>query len=605
MCGILGQLVDEKFCGAFDDKLALLNHRGPDAIEKRQFAVENKVLQLGHSRLAIIDLDMRSNQPMIDETKRYALVYNGEIYNYAELRSDLQKTGVVFNTESDTEVLLRGLIKHGSGFIRELRGMFAFCFCDFEQKKFILARDHFGIKPLYYKITETGFEFSSQLRTFDEFSQQNIDDSEIERYLIGDQTLQSGKTILQGVYQLLPAQLLEISLQKDHRLKKTIQRYWDLNVVEPVNDTFSQATEKVRELFLKSVQLHMRSDVPVCATLSGGIDSSSIVCAVRHLYPDADINTFSYIADDVALNEDKWIRIVNEYVSAKPNYVYASDDLSSLSEMLSAQDEPVGSTSIYAQFLVMRAIKASNFKVTLDGQGADEYLAGYDTYFPRYLRQCLVELKLNRFIHVVVNLIRDKRISLVSLIKLIGSDILPEKIKTRARRTLANLPSFDYLVDIKAQRPKRATNLKDLLKETLCDYSIPTLLRYADRNAMHFSIEGRVPFLNVELVEYIHSLPVHYLYSDKGVTKYVFREAMRGIVPDVILDRRDKIGFATPELAWLQKNQNYFLQKIRDYNYPDIDKESLKNELDSVLSKRSGYSFSVWRVLNLILFRRT
>lgn len=603
MCGILGKIatyIDEK---RFEEKLELLGQRGPDAAGYLVIrSTENGSVILGHTRLSIIDLDSRANQPMQDDSGNFTLVYNGEIYNYLELRDDLIAKGISFSTSGDTEVLLAGIIHYGPDFLSRIRGMFAFGFWDKRKNSLLLGRDQFGIKPLYFKNDEQGIEFSSQLRTFDDFNNRNINSKKANAYLIGDQNIKDGSQIIEGIFELPPAHFMEVSFFDQARPKVKVVNYWSIQNFGKSQDSFEQATTKVRELFLRSVDLHLRSDVPVSTTLSGGIDSSSIVCAIRHLYPDREIHTFSYLAEDEKLDESKWINLVNKWVAAIDHAVYASSDLSSLEEMLNAQDEPVGSTSIYAQFLVMKEIRRSGFKVTLDGQGADEYLAGYDNYFAQYLKQCFLDLKLGKLFTLVVGLLKDKRLTLWGLITFLGSQFAPDWTKNWLRTRLVSLPELDYVVDQSVKRPKLSANLSETLWQNLNDNGIPTLLRYADRNAMHHSIEGRVPFLYVELVEYIFSLPVHYLFSNSGVTKHVFREAMRGIVPDEVLDRKDKIGFATPELEWLIANKDYFFSQIDSSNSKIIDREKFREVLNKVFNRKSVYSFSIWRALNLILF---
>jgi asparagine synthase (glutamine-hydrolysing) len=606
MCGILGKIstqIDEE---CFEKKLELLGQRGPDAMGYLVIrSAENTSVILGHTRLSIIDLDSRANQPMQDDSGNFTLVYNGEIYNYLELKDDLIAKGVCFATSGDTEVLLKGLIHYGPDFLSRIRGMFAFGLWDKQKSSLLLGRDQFGIKPLYFNFDEQGIEFSSQLRTFESFYNLNINPKKATSYLIGDQNIKDGSQIIDGIFELPPAHFMEVTFFDHARPKTKVVNYWSIQSFGKCQDSFEQATMKVRELFLHSVDLHLRSDVPVSATLSGGIDSSSIVCAIRHLYPKRKIHTFSYLAEDEKLDESKWINLVNEWVGAIDHAVYASSDLSSLEEMLYAQDEPVGSTSIYAQFLVMKEIRRSGFKVTLDGQGADEYLAGYDNYFAQYLKQCLLDLKLGKFFTLVVGLLKDKRLTLWGLITFFGAQFAPDWTKNWLRTRLVSLPELNYVVDQSVKRPKLRANLSETLWQNLNDNGIPTLLRYADRNAMHHSIEGRVPFLYVELVEYIFSLPVHYLFSNSGVTKHVFREAMRGIVPDEVLDRKDKIGFATPELEWLFANKDYFFSQIDSANSEIIDIKKFRGVLDKVFNRSSAYSFSIWRALNLILFQNS
>jgi asparagine synthase (glutamine-hydrolysing) len=603
MCGILGFIGASVDKSLFKEQLELLKHRGPDA--DGYFAInssEGVSASLGHTRLSIIDLDDRANQPMQDQTGNFTIVYNGEIYNYAELRDDLRANGISFLTNGDTEVLLQGIIFYGPQFLSKVRGMFAFGFWDSRNNSLLIGRDQFGIKPLYFQPGSKSFGFSSQLRTFACYHKNKINPASAFRYLVRNQSFEDGSQIIDGIFELPPAHFMEICLSESGELKSKTTRYWNIDNVRPSKDSFEQATAKVRQLFLQSLELHLKSDVEICATLSGGIDSSSIVCGIRHLQPDREIHTFSYLPEDDKIDESKWINLVNQSVGAIPHAVYASGDLHSLQDMLSAQDEPVGSTSIYAQFLVMQEIKKSGFKVTLDGQGADEYLAGYDRYFAQYLKQCLFDFKIGKFFTVIFGLLSDKRLSPLGLIKLIGAQFAPGWTQSWLRNHLASLPETNYLVGKSFKRPKSEGSLSQTLWKNLSDNNIPTLLRYADRNAMHHSIEGRVPFLYVELVEYIFSLPTHFLFSNKGITKHVFREAMRGIVPDAILNRKDKIGFATPELDWLSTHKEFFLSLVNNSNSEIIDTVKLEETVNALLGGKTNYSQSIWRALNLLLF---
>ena len=606
MCGIFGTVGYQLTIDEFKAILNLQKNRGPDFTGVLQFETNGLEINVGHNRLSILDLDERSHQPMSSVCGNFILIYNGEIYNYEELRAELQTFGVRFYTASDTEVLLQGLIKFGTKFVKKLRGMFAFAFFDKGLGKLYLVRDQFGIKPLFYSLKDRKLSFSSTLPLLNSLESSDLNDERVIKYLVNNNKLDSGETIFSDIQQVLPSQILTFSLQGDEVPYPIRESYWDIHKIKRISVPFEEAKLKVRSLFLDSVRLHMRSDVPICATLSGGIDSSSIVCAVRHLYPDIDINTFSYVSSSPALDETKWIDIVNEFVGAKSHKVKANLDLHRLKKMLEAQFEPVGSTSIFAQFEVMNAIREAGYKVTLDGQGADEYLAGYDTYIPSFLTSQVTQGHLMNAFYTTFSLLREKRITLSRLLKLTIAGFVSGKMKDILRKYFARLPDYDFIklpfAHLLYKTSKKS--FRELLNDTLVDSSIPTLLRYADRNSMYFSIEGRVPFLNVDLIEYIVSLPDSYLISRDGHTKYIFREAMRGIVPDQILDRKDKIGFQTPELQWLNSNRAYIHNICEESDNKYVNGIKLIEQINRVNDNKVDYSYSIWRALNLIIFLR-
>jgi len=606
MCGILGSIGYDFSQSEFIKGLNALDRRGPDFSNAVFDDLSGQRVCLGHTRLSIIDLDERSNQPMISECGKYSLSYNGEIYNYVELRSELQAIGIQFKSTSDTEVLLNGLRIYGAEYVKKLRGMFAFALIDKDDGTVLLGRDHFGIKPLYYSIADHKLLFASTFDPILNLVEVKLNREQIVRYLVNNNNLNDGETIYQDIKQVLPGELILFEARSGsgiHQVKN--EKYWDLRRIQKQSVTFEEARLHVRELFLSSVAMHMRSDVPVCATLSGGIDSSSIVCAMRHLSPDLPLHTFSYISANQKSDETKWIDIVNSYVSAIPHKVSANLDLTTLKQMLDAQQEPVGSTSIYAQFLVMKAIRDAGYRVTLDGQGADEFLAGYDTYLPKFAVSQLFKGKIVDALSIVRALSKSGRLSYFNFMKLLGGMILRGPIREVLRSKLAKLPDYkhineEYTQHFASSAPKA---FRDLLHYTLLNSSLPTLLRYADRNSMFFSVEGRVPFLNVELVEYIASLPDEFIISRDGRTKFIFREAMRGIVPNEILDRVDKIGFETPELVWLTENYEYFSEKCLGYDNDLVVGSEVINHLDNVIKHEQSYSFAIWRALNFILFR--
>ena len=382
---------------------------------------------------------------------------------------------------------------------------------------------------------------------------------------------------------------------------------------------FPEAVARVRELFLDSVRLHLRSDVPVGAALSGGIDSSAIVAAMRAVEPRADLHTFSFVADDPAIGEEQYADLAARARRRRPTRCGSrrASWPPTWTGSWRPQDEPFGSTSIYAQYRVFRLAAEHGIKVMLDGQGADELLAGYHGYFPDRLGSLLGRgewLKAHSFARRAS---RRPGVGGRTMLLARGLErLLPGRVQSRGRTVFggpgwlkaSGSSSGASATWLNPPRPPDADRLRERLYRTLTATSLPMLLRYEDRNSMAWSIESRVPFLTPALAEYVLSLPEEYLISPDGVTKHVFREAMRGIVPDAILDRRDKIGFATPEKKWLQELGPWVgdvLGPDRVRRVPALDAAVVDREWRAVLAGTKPFDWRVWRWVNLVRWAET
>ena len=557
-----------------ESSLEAIKHRGPDGKGLVQLAGGERgpewVLTLGHRRLSIIDLSEDGLQPFKSKDERFVLIFNGEIYNYLEIKQELESYGVGFRTSSDTEVLLNALIFWGHAALPKLEGMFAFAFVDTQEEFVLLARDAFGIKPLYWSRTESGFAFSSEIQSLERLlpSSSKVNENVAATYLVFGWHDFSNQTFFDGIESLPPASSVTISLKSG--ASKEAQ-WWNLPISQTFEGSFEEASEAFRDLLLESVALHMRSDVPVGAALSGGIDSSSIVSVMRLLEPSAEIHTFSYVDPDPATSEEVWIDLINLRMKTIPHKVSLSaHDLTAddLKELVRAQAEPFVSSSIFAQYKVFQLANRVGIKVTLDGQGADEMLAGYHGYPEHYIRSLLDKGEFaealtfawewqkwpgrsvfDLFAAVASNTFPNIRNSntLMSLATELGL-IPPQGSSLLARETsFPKLPAFQTAPENKGRR------LMEELRNLLSQKRLSQLMRVADRNSMRWSVESRVPFLTKKLAEFIFSLPENYLISDRGETKRLLRSAMRGIVPDEILDRRDKVGFRANSSEWLTK----------------------------------------------------
>ncbi|MBJ6749691.1 asparagine synthase (glutamine-hydrolyzing) [Geomonas anaerohicana] len=623
MCGIFGILTSQPSEQDLSSSLELLHHRGPDDCGEVYWTPEGGTrgtrgtcrIALGHRRLSIIDLSAAGKQPMASQDGRWWIVFNGEVYNFVELRAELQQSGVNFRTKTDTEVVLMSLIHWGAEVaLARFRGMFAIALLDAETGALLLARDPFGIKPLYVCTWRDGIAFSSETAPLLKLPgvDKSLDSQRTWLYLRFGVNDHGHETMLAGIRQVPPAHWGVLPLGGDLQESSFIP-YWDPQRIPVSTLSFDQAVEQVRHLFLRNINWHLRSDVPVGSALSGGIDSSAIVCAIRHLHPDHEIHTFSYLADQASLSEEVWVDLVNSHIGAvvHPIRPSAGDLVADLEQLMRCQGEPFGSTSIYAQHRVFRAAHEAGIKVMLDGQGADEILAGYVSYQSARLASMVSQGEMVRAVRFLLaqRSWPDRSLGTV----LIGGlgQLLPDFVRPLARKLVgksdrpgwANIPWFQERgVDLNCPwyHGRGEGHLRSNLQESV-GIGLLSLLRYEDRNSMAYSIESRVPFLTVDLAELLLSLPEDYLIGDDGLSKRVFRAAMRGIVPDPILDRRDKIGFATPELAWLRQHGEFLSRALKlAPAVPCLNPDGVVSYCSNVMSGEVPFSFQVWRLLNFI-----
>lgn len=624
MCGIAGGFwrnEHPELRAQISRSLRALAHRGPDDRGVEYLREARGTTVLAQTRLAVIDLSQAGHQPFVSPDGRYTLVYNGEIYNFKELRAEMQAMGQVFQTQSDTEVLLTAWQLWGEACLDRLVGMFAFAIHDKIRGLITLARDAFGIKPLFYSEKGSKIVFSSELKGIFPLlnGRASADIHSAYRYLVHNEYDNEERTFVCDVRHLLPGHILQYDL--DAGCVREIKQWWRPSVSERAETSFGDAADALRELFLSSVKMHLRSDVPLGAALSGGVDSAAIVCAIRHIEPEMPIHTFSYIASGTPQSEEVWVDLVNKHVKAKGRKVSASaiDLERDLDDLIRAQGEPFGSTSIYAQYRVFKLARESGVTVTLEGQGADELLAGYDGYPGRRMLSLLERgglAEANKFARASAAWPgRGYAHSWMDL----GRIVLPDAAYAAARKFMGRnfRPSWlncDALADAgvlfkEARMPlagqNRGRRVVEKLSHSLQQHGLPHLLRHGDRNSMAFSIEGRVPFLTPQMADFLLGLPENYLISNEGETKRIFRAAMRGIVPDAILDRRDKIGFATPEKDWMFS----LAPKIREWLFDarDIDfirEGELQDAFGAAMSGSAPFTWQVWRWVNYVRWYR-
>lgn len=611
--------------------LRQLEHRGPD--DQGWFSLCGKVATQGrtvpesmsaevvlcHRRLSIIDVSAAGSQPMRSPDGRYVISFNGEIYNYLELKAELEGLGVLFRSNSDTEVLLQAFIVWGEKCLLRFVGMFAFVVLDCQERRLFLARDPFGIKPLYYGTWIGGVAFASEIRPLLEFPgiSRTADAGQVYEYLLTGFTDSGSRTFFAEIQQLPAGSWMEVGV--DEGVPTRFGKYWQPRIqLTPHEISSSDAADRLREMFLDSVRLHLRSDVPVGAALSGGVDSSAIVSAIRRVQgPNLLIHTFTYGDGNPALNEEKWARLVGGSVSAQSHIIrIASGGMQAdLRNLVRVQEQPFGSTSIFAQYCVFREARRQGIKVMLDGQGADEIFAGYRSFFAPRLVSLLRQMRLGAAFAFALRAMEVPNLGLGDLLTHTGAFLLPNRIREAMLKLAGRYRTPPWLNEgwfrereaVRHSVPRYALKGSRLLTECLAASatidSLPFLLRYEDRNSMAFSIESRVPFLTTKLVDFAYSLPEEYLIDSDGSTKSVLRAALRGIVPQPILDRRDKVGFATSEFEWLKENRGWIKGLFGSEEWrrrlPVLDHDAVADEFREVLDGNGRFDSRLWRMINL------
>ena len=627
MCGIAGYLAVNTLIGQarrLERLSEVQRHRGPDdvgfltwedgrepALGRDAAALAPGRLALVHRRLSIFDLSPLGWQPMLDRTGKAAIVFNGEIYNYRELRSELEAQGSKFVSSSDTEVLLELLRREGLRALSRVVGMYAFAYVDFTRRTLLLARDPFGIKPLHYSIAGGFLAFSSEIKPLFEIgaASRTVDKGALFRYLRHAVTNHGGTTVFADVRELSPGHAAEVAFDKPLDVK--IDRIWQLRPTPSARHLSpAEASQELRRILMRNVELHMRADVPCAAALSGGVDSSGIVAMMRRLLgPGRPIDVFSYFADDERLAESHWAAMTAAAVDARVHPVRLVPErlADEVDELIRQQEQPFTTTSMWAQAHVYRAAHAAGFKIVIDGQGADEALAGYPVF-----RAARVEGLLRRGSVLEAGaLLRQIPGDRHAALLLAAGGLVPPSARAILRRAVGRPVVPDWIngswfgeaaVEHRAQREISHSPLAAALQDAVTGSSLPMLLRYADRNAMAVSVENRVPFLTTELVEFACSLPDEILIRSDGTLKSVLRDALRGLVPDPILDRRDKIGFETPEALWFERHAplRELATKTAGMPLPPCLSQSVRDELRALGAGARRLSPHLWRCLNVI-----
>jgi asparagine synthase (glutamine-hydrolysing) len=580
--------------------------------------------------LSIIDLSEAGHQPMPNEDGTIWLVFNGEIYNYLELIPLLQQKGHVFRSRTDTEVIIHAYEEWGERCVQRFNGMWAFALWDGREQKLLLSRDRFGVKPLYYFETQKAVYFASEIKSIlAATSEARCLNYPYLYHFLPSGALDDGEeTFFEGVKQLLPSH----SLIFQHNGQR-LDQYWryDPETAKTSYD-YAHPEETLRALLADSVRLRLRSDVPVGTCLSGGLDSSSIVCLASQMLAHP-IKTFSCLYDDSDCNERQFVDAVNLHArtDAYPVCPNGRDLFDVLPKIVWHQDEPTAGPGLYSQWHVMAAAQGK-VKVLLDGQGGDELLAGYFTYFDTYL-SCLIQdlIRTKRPIYLASFLSAIREIRSVSNQPILSQQIqryLPGKLASLVRRATSLVKRVDpagFVIappvihdDLKGQalgreivrnQPRQLDNeLNNLLYWHLVRQSIPALLHYEDRNSMAFSIEARTPFLDYRLVEFCLGLPYD-VKMKNGVTKHILRQAMSRDLPPAVRDRKDKKGYPTPMARWFRESSQRHLKDIlydkRTADRKIFNMEGIRFYVERHCEGKTDASWQIYRWVTTELWFRT
>lgn len=565
MCGIaatFNQKPDGRTRSELERSIRLARHRGPDGegvvtgdLEKAfgESTAAPAIWGLAHARLAIVGLGDQGHQPMVDRRGRRWLSFNGEIYNHREIRKELEAEGVAFSTNTDTEVLLEAWSFWGEACVERFNGMFAFVVVDLDRRTVHVVRDRLGIKPVYLRRTPDGLTVASEIKQFtgDATYQPRADLQMVHDFLFdGLLGHERGRCMFEGVEPVGPGTVVSFDLDDPCGARVT-RTYWSLDHIETDPDmSWEDAVDRTKSAFLRSLTLRMRADVPVGSCLSGGLDSSSIVCAAASAL-GIEMNTFSSCYEDRRFDEQEHIDVVNRSANANPVKVFPTEQhaIELFDRIVWAQDEPFGSMSLLSQWSVMAAARARGIPVLLDGQGGDETFGGYRKFtWLRLLELARSGRPIGAMAHALRVLHRGDR-NVLDLRR--GLRYLPAFLRRREAAVLAPRQRLEAVRRRAwSDRMSGTRDLSEHRKADLLHWSLPVLLRYEDRSSMAHSIEARVPLIDHELVEHAMRIPSQHLFA-RGQSKSVFREAMRDFLPPSIRTRRTKMGFASAQQTWM------------------------------------------------------
>jgi asparagine synthase (glutamine-hydrolysing) len=654
MCGILGYIGKGKYFNPkrFAEATNIVTYRGPDdygymllnnkyqlhqfyseTLEDCNITPEDFLVGFGFRRLSIIDLSMSAHQPMLSPDNNYAIVYNGEVYNYLELRSELESRNHKFISGNDTEVVLHSYIEWGVNAFEKFNGMFAFAILDLVNKKIICSRDRYGIKPFYYFFDTENFIFASEIKQILYLLNQKpeINYKVLFDFLsLGAYGNETYETFFKDVYRLLPGHYFEIDISQTAKIDLKEKIWIDKSITElNKNENGEKIFDELYALLEDSVRIRLRSDVPLGTCLSGGIDSSALVCITdRLLRKTSDTfrhKVFTIKSQNGKYDESQYAKMVIDITNTDAYYKEPSgaDLENDLEKFIWHNDEPLIKASMFGGYHVYKLAKENGVTVVLDGQGADEIFGGY--FQLPYIESLYNYLRNNKLATFVRQFNINKRISNLSditlsyflikfIIKNIAHQIMPETFRPNLWYSVKDWLNKDFYNQyikesnvITKRFNAEENNFKDIIKQQCFEHlyytNLPGILRQVDRNSMAFSVEARVPFLDHRLVDFVMGLPSDFIIRD-GYTKYALREALKNVIPEPIRLRRDKVGFFVDEWTLIKDSQNFVKNLLSDFNDRNdiFNIEGIKKEISEMLKDEKRYSSLFWRTLNAIVW---
>ncbi len=618
MCGIAGIAGATRVnADAVRAMNALMAHRGPDG--DGIWKADDGRLCLGNRRLAVLDLSKAAGQPMASADGAYAITYNGELYNYLELKRRLQSEGAVFRTASDTEVVIEAYRRWGEACLDEFNGMFAFALFDSRRKVLFCARDRFGEKPFLFVEQPGMFAFASEYKALFALAGVgvDVDGGGLFRFLRDPSRGldHQRETVYRGVNQLMPAEKLVLNLGD---LTWMAERYWSGEARTqqgPLPE--ADAVEHFRELLTDAVRMRLRSDVPVGSCLSGGLDSSAITCVARRLAgDDRPYHAFTGRFRDSAADEGRWAAEVVAATKATQHETFPSPDrfVAEADRFVWFNELPVDSASQYAQWCVFKLAADNGITVLLDGQGADEVLGGYEQYFASYMRSRRRLVGTGES-DAEERVIRDRYPLAFSTVDQGWKRRVPSRLRRMAARVTGKGSDLlfgvkaDFAADCDATPDDGADEtLHEALRRDACSGFLTSLLRYGDRNSMAHSREVRLPFCDHRIAEFVFGLPER-LIMGNAETKHLLREAMRGILPEAIRIRWNKQGFLPPQAQWFRDGLGGLAQEIFDSPTfaasPMWDAAWWRRALRRLRDGDDAIAVQVWKPVIAELWRRS
>ncbi len=645
MCGILAIINKNRNCNGRDLERAcsIIRHRGPDdegfltwspGTAPTVWAGKDTAAStrgywnyadlppdtsfkagLGHRRLSILDLSPTGHQPMVYEKAGLSVVFNGEIYNYLEIKTELETLGHKFNSTSDTEVILHAWEEWGPDCLHEFNGMFAIVILDQQAQKLYAARDRFGVKPLYFYEGADAIYFASeikQIRTAPGYRFE-LDEKMARQFLalgMADHDHRLGSTFDKNIKHTTPGWYICVDLTGDSK-PEHVEWYFHDTWADVSKYSYKKAMTEYKKLLTDAVKLRLRSDVKVGSCLSGGLDSSSIVCIAADLLRQsgdhAGQETVTACFENLKYDEWKFAEEVINKSGAHPHRVFPtfSEMVQDLDRLIWHQDEPFSSTSMFSQWMVFKKTHEAGLKVMIDGQGADEQLAGYGGNDVPLYAEFIGRMHLGSLLDEARHYKKENSRWPVGFL-LGGLQAFLGKTMSRiipAKYRIKDAPPVDWLTPAEpgSLDDKIAEDLHEHLRRQFSSAPLPALLRYEDRNSMAWSVESRTPFMDFRLVEFCRSIDSRGMYWH-GIRKKILRDAMHGIIPPAIENRKDKMGFVTPEELWLKgEGKEWFLDGIdkacKQFGGTLLNEEKVKKYVFDIIEGRREFDSMPWRIV--------